>query len=102
MKSRELKVSEMCVAACISTRFCMFGTSYSAEKMPRRWFNPDQPGNVKLHFMFFPCITWQMKSRELKLSEMRMATRILTGTSHSVKKTVEGGTSPHLYNANES
>ena len=89
----------------------MFGTSQSVEKMPRRRFNPDQPGNVKLRFMFFPaliaCITWQMKSRELKLSELRMATRFRTGfcmsgTSHGVEKTVEGGTSPRLYNANES
>ena len=89
----------------------MFGTPHSAEKMPRRQFNPDQPGNEKLRFMFFPvvieCITWQMKSRELKLSEMHMATRIVTvfcmsGTSHGVEKTVEGGTSPRLYNANES
>ena len=73
----------MCVATCISTRFCTFGTSHSVEKMPRRWFNPDQLGNVKLRFMFFPavieCISWQMKSRELKPSELRMATRIPTG-----------------------
>ena len=111
MKSRELKVSEMCVATCILTRFCMFRTSHNVEKMPRRRFNPDQPGNVQLRFMFFPavieCITWQMKSRELKLSELRMATRFPTGfrmcgTSHGVEKTVEGGTSPCLYNANES
>ena len=89
----------------------MFGTSHDVEKMPRRRFNPDQPGNIKLHFMFFPavieCIMWQMKSRELKLSELRMATRIPTGfcisdTSHGVEKTVEGGTSPCLYNANVS
>ena len=102
----------MCVATCISTFFfCTFGTSHRVEKMPRRRFNPDQPGNVKLRFMFFPdvieCITWQMKSRELKLSELRMATRIPTGfcmsdTSHGVEKTVEGGTSPRIYNANES
>ena len=61
--------------------------------------------------MLFPavieCITWQMKSRELKLSEMRMATCIptgfcMSGTSHGVEKTVEGVTSPRLYNANES
>ena len=68
--------------------------------------------------MFFPavieCIMWQMKSRELKLSELRMATSILTGfcisgsktgTSHGVEKTVKGGTSvtlPLLYNANVS
>ena len=68
------------MATCILTRFCTFGTSHSVEKMPRRRFNPDQPGNVKLHFMFFPavieCITWQMKSKELKLSGLRMATRI--------------------------
>ena len=98
MKSKELKVSEMCVATCISTRFCMFGTSHSVEKMPRRRFNPDQPGNVQLRFMFFPavieCITWQMKSRELKLSELRMATRFptgfcMSGTSHGVEKTVD-------------
>ena len=72
MKSRELKVSDLCVATCILTPFCMFGTSHDVEKMPRRQFNRDQLGNVKLHFMFFPavieCITWQMKSRELKLS----------------------------------
>ena len=48
-----------------------------------------------------------MKSRELKLSEMHMATRIPTGfcmssTSHGVEKTVDGGTSPRLYNVNES
>ena len=110
MKSKELKVSELCVATCISTRFCMFGTSHDVE-MPRRRFSRDQPGNVKLRFMFFPavidCITWQMKSRELKLSELHMATRIPTGfcisdTSHGVEKTVKGGTSPSLYNANES
>ena len=101
----------MCVATCILTRFCKFGTSYSAEKLPRRRFNPDQPGNVKLRFMFFPAVveymTWQMKSRELKLSELHMATRLptgfcMSGTSHGVEKTVEGGTSPRLYNANES
>ena len=111
MKSRELKVSELCVATCISTCFCMFGTSHDVEKMPKRRFNRDQPGNVKLRFMFFPavieCIKWQMKSRELKLSELRMATCIPTGfcisdTSHGVEKTVEGGTSPRLYNANVS
>ena len=77
----------------------------------KRRFNPDQPGNVKLRFMFFPavieCITWQMKSRELKLSELSMATRIptdfcISDTSHGVEKTVEGGTSPRLYNANVS
>ena len=83
MKSRELKVSELCVATCISTHFCMSGTSHDVEKMPRRWFNREQPGNVYLRFMFFPavieCITWQMKSRELKLSELRMVTRIPTG-----------------------
>ena len=71
---------------------------------------PRSTGNVKLRFMFSPavieCITWQMKSRELKLSEMCMATHIptafcMSGTSHGVEKTVEGGTSPHLYNANE-
>ena len=60
--------------------FCMFGTSHDVEKMPRRRFNRDQPGNAKLRFMFFPavieCITWQMKSRELTLSELRMATRV--------------------------
>ena len=83
MKSRELKVSELCVATCISTHFCMFGTSHDVEKMSRRWFNREQPGNVYLRFMFFPavieCITWQMKSWELKLSELRMVTRIPTG-----------------------
>ena len=83
MKSRELKVSELCVATCISTRFCMFGTFHDVEKVPRRRFNREQPGNVKLRFMFFPAvieyITWQMKSRELKLSELRMVTRIPTG-----------------------
>ena len=61
--------------------------------------------------MFFPavieCITWQMKSREVKLSELRVATRIptafcISGTSRGVEKTVEGGTSPRLYNVNES
>ena len=61
--------------------------------------------------MFFlaviECITWQMKSRELKPSELRMATRILTGfcisdNSHGVEKTVEGGISPRLYNSNVS
>ena len=91
--------------------FLCFGTSHDVEKMPRRRFNPDQPGNVKLRFMFFPavieCITWQMKSRELKLSELCMATRIPTGfcisdTSQGVEKTVEGGTSPHLYKVNVS
>ena len=85
------------MATCISTHFCMFGTSHDVEKMPRRRFNRDQPGNVKLRFMFLPavieCITCQMKSRELKLSELRMATRISTGfcisdTSHGVEKTV--------------
>ena len=99
------------MASCISTRFCTFGTSQSVEKMPRRWFNPDQLGNVNIRFMFFPavieCITWQMKSGELKLSEMRIATRIptdffISGPSHGVEKSVEGGTSPRLYNANES
>ena len=97
MKSRAFKVSELCVATCISTCFCMLGTSHDVEKMPRRRFNREQPGNVKLRFMFFPamieCITWQMKSRELRLSELRMATRIPTGfciydTSYGVKKTV--------------
>ena len=97
VKSRELKVSELYVATCISTRFCMFGTSHDVEKMSRRRFNRQQPGNVKLRFMFFPavteCITWQMKSRELKLSELRMATRIPTGfciadTSHGVEENV--------------
>ena len=39
----------------------------------------------------FECIKQQMKSRELKISEMRMATHIPTrfrrsGTSHSAKK----------------
>ena len=85
------------MATCISTHFCMFGTSHDVEKMPRRRFNRDQPGNIKLRFMFFPavieCITCQMKSRELKLSELRMATHIWTGfcisdTSHGVEKTV--------------
>ena len=61
--------------------------------------------------MFFPtvneCITWQMKSRKLKLIELHMATRIPTGfcisdTSHGVEKTVDGGNSPRLYNANVS
>ena len=54
MKSRELKVSEMCVATCISTRFCMFGTSHSAEKMPRRRFNSEQLGKRKITFHVFP------------------------------------------------
>ena len=71
------------MATCISTRFCMFGTYHNVEKMPRRLFNREQPGNLKLCFMFFPavieCIAWQMKSRELKLSELRMVTRIPTG-----------------------
>ena len=73
-----------------------------------------QPGSTGEHKIMFhvflavsECITWQMKSRELKLIEMRMATRIPTGfcmssTSHGVEKSVEGGTSPRLYNANES
>ena len=45
--------------------------------------------------------------KELKLSELRMATYIPTGfgisdTSHGVEKTVEGGTLPRLYNVNVS
>ena len=74
MKSRELKVSELCVATCISTSFCMFSSSHDVEKMPRRRFSREQPENVKLRFMFFlaviECIMRQMKSRELKLSEL--------------------------------
>ena len=56
LKLRELKVSEMCVASCILTRFCTFGTSQSVENMPRRQFNPDQPGNMNMRFMFFPAV----------------------------------------------
>ena len=73
---------------------------------------PRSTGERKITFHVFSpavieCITWQMKSRELKLSELCMATRFptgfrMSGTSHGVEKTVEGGTSPRLYNANES
>ena len=44
---------------------------------------PRTAGERIFTFYVFPavieCITWQMKSRELKLSELRMVTRIPTG-----------------------